>query len=105
MFARETARLQPLSLQSRHRKGRAQVSPSQVPESVPAPLLFLLPFSGIHLCLNPGPLVPRKSPLINARVSTSSQMCRDVGIVCFLLVLPYQSSLAFPGCFTRTAKC
>ena len=80
MFARETARLQPLSLQSRHRKGRAQVSPSQVPESVPAPMLFLLPFSGIRLSLNPGPLVPRKSPLINARVSTlvaNVQRCRN----------------------------
>lgn len=100
------AGLQPLSPQSQRPKGRARVSPSQIPESTPPPLRFfsLLPFSGIHPCFPPGPPVPRELPLTNARGGTASQRRGDVGMVCFLLVLRHPSFLAFPGRFTRTAK-
>lgn len=96
--------LQPLSLQSQHREGRAQVSPSQIPESIPAPLLFFLLFSGLYLC-SYSRAAGTKDVAADKCACRHVYLCRDAGVVCFLLVLLYQSSLAFPGCFTRTAKC
>jgi len=69
MFTRETAELQSLSLQSQRRKGRAQLSPLQIPESIPALLLFRLLFSGIPLRFTPRSLLQRQSLLINLHVS------------------------------------